>query len=64
MRISVPTRGRRPIAGVATLLAGAVLLGAGPGAILTVPAPVNLGVAAPYAVHDGNGVAAGPPHRG
>ncbi len=49
MRISLVTPPRRSVAGIATVLAGVILLGAGPSASWTTPAAVNLG-AVPFAV--------------
>jgi hypothetical protein len=63
MRNSMPPRRRRTIAGVAALLAGVVLLGAGPAALVPAPAPVDLGTAAPYAVLAGHGISDTGPSR-
>lgn len=56
MRISVVTAPRRTVAGAAVLLAGVILLGAGPPTAWTTPAAVNLGAAAQFAVLAGGGV--------
>lgn len=56
MRISVATPRRRTTAGVLIVLAGAILLGAGPPAPRMSPAAVDLGAAAPFAVLAGGGI--------
>jgi hypothetical protein len=56
MRISLVTATRRAVAGVAIVLAGAILLGAGPPTAWTSPAAVDLGSAAHFAVLAGSGI--------
>jgi hypothetical protein len=56
MRISVATPPRRATAWIATVLAGVILLGAGPPAPWTTPTAVDLGAATPFAVLAGGGI--------
>ena len=56
MRTPLPLPSRASATGVAALLAGAILLGAGPPATWVVPAAVDLGAAADFAVLAGGGV--------
>lgn len=56
MRTSLATPLSRSTAAVAMALAGAILLGAGPPALWTTPAAVDLGAAAHFAVLAGSGI--------
>ena len=56
MHTPMPTRSRHAAAWVAIVVAGAILLGAGPPTVPVMPAAMNLGAAAQFAVLAGGGV--------
>ena len=56
MRIPVATAPRRAIAGIALVVVGSILLGAGPPTAWATPAAVDLGAAADFAVLAGSGI--------